>query len=601
MATRQLNNPVAGNAFAQFDRESLMPWESYQPASRRDDSSSIVSSAGSQEYIIQPLPIPQLAPRSRGIFAQTRSVTDPLPSKPIADLPAKKTNEAGESDRPELAKSPLGQGGNNHSRSASSSGDFTPEDSPTDWMLEVHPAFRASEGITSTTDPVKDSRKNNSTPVQFETLPATVFVQPPKVTRPEGRVGHKASSSLSGQPTLGGYNASRPDAMILGNGSMSPTNTGTYGNYLNAKVVMPARIQSMAGVLEEGGSAQVSPSSSYSNDAQTPLPQNQPGNQPTFRHQLESRLRTPGLRQGANQSMSSLRSNISRQKESHPLPIPPDEFDSVVSPTPTYDSQVDSPVPLQELFAEIHEQIRSSTNPIKTKLLSNHDDLIDILTRKFDKSLEAAKDGITALNGQWSSVEKRTIDIERDNAIAHGDLSRQVFSNHDEIRTLVAGNSGTLLTQIESLIRTNNEMFARILDLGRKVDDLELRIEANPCRCTDNRFAGGSRNAFAGMPTPGPELRNHPAFASVVPPTGSGTSHRAASPTRVPVSSMDPPPVPNATHPTRGEGQHSRTQSSESGAGWYQQAMIIKEYEIQDTRISGDEGGRKPKSGGRGI
>ena len=126
--------------------------------------------------------------------------------------------------------------------------------SSTDSLL---PKLRASDGVQASLGIEVDSRQVQSTPV-----PSTHSTPLLQVFSPEDD-RHSASS-----PATDADQRSRPNAIVLGDGRMSPTRSGTFGRLGNVKIVSAQRVPSMEGLVSHVGSfdntTQPSPSSLYS-------------------------------------------------------------------------------------------------------------------------------------------------------------------------------------------------------------------------------------------------------------------------------------------------------------------------------------------------
>ncbi|KAI9845222.1 MAG: hypothetical protein M1837_004977 [Sclerophora amabilis] len=601
MAGRRNRAPVTGNAFAQqHNRESLVPWESYQPVPASEWQSSVAPSGDSDQQIkVQKRPTLRQAQLSKHLLGQNRAFTDPLPSNP---------KHASSKERFDENQSWERRRGVNHDHdrttgsSTGSSGVSTTagSDSIEKSMSDIHPAFRASEGAPYTTDPVGETRQVKSTPVQYETLQPSVFVETPGGSHQEGPFQDAISSPPDYDSALGRHGSPRPDALILGNGQMSPTRDGTYGRVSTALAQPPSRIPSVTGVIESVENAEPSPSSIYSHGPQTPAPGVSQRSQPTFRHQLEAGLYGLGSRPASRTGETYIRSKSPKQSidDQHSLPEPPSEYSNPAPPVHDYDMPLGSAILLQELFAEIHEQVKRSTNPIKNKLLSNHDDLIDLLTRKFDLSMSTASNGISKLNDKHNALESRLNCTETTNKVARERLAVQVSANHEEMKRLISSNSTTLHSRIENLIQASNTIVDHLQGLAAKMENLELRVEASQCRrCLDSddaRFDGRSSNNTIASPAVPEPLRPHAILAAKSPPTRSHPSV-VRPPVAYPPNHSQTGYTPRAAH-----ALHQRSQSSdgpapshsmESGASWYQQAVQYKENQ-ESHGSSGGGGGR---------
>jgi hypothetical protein len=191
-----------------------------------------------------------------GKASMRRSVTEPKIPSPLR-IPAKYRDKAATQDASEVK---------DMAKQLSGSASGLPMSSEQPKPVP-NPSSRTSEAAPRSNNTVKDTRLVQSTPVN---LPGSVSNVLPSSKEPAGSTQSSICDEPSPtKPPLPGTaesDSARPDAIILGDGTMAPAKDGGFGRCEGVKIKVAHRVPSMAAIvgMSDQTEAQPSPSSEYS-------------------------------------------------------------------------------------------------------------------------------------------------------------------------------------------------------------------------------------------------------------------------------------------------------------------------------------------------
>ena len=208
----------------------------------------------------------------RSIYVKDRAATDSVVPKPLNVLA--KVNGSHSRKSLEFHSSPNGDSPSNAFSNLTppySGGDLATVIGTGFAASESQPlsTFRASESAihNSPADTSMDTRQTKSHPVQYKPLSPNVQVSAAEPVRQDESSPAQYSSSSRHDPISSYDNPPHPDAIVLGDGQMSPTRDGTFGRLGNVNIQTAHRVPSMTGLVGNVGdfdTPQPSPSSFYS-------------------------------------------------------------------------------------------------------------------------------------------------------------------------------------------------------------------------------------------------------------------------------------------------------------------------------------------------
>ncbi|KAI9853039.1 MAG: hypothetical protein M1838_002819 [Thelocarpon superellum] len=473
--------PVRGNAWAQVEEEDVAsasieyheflrsPGKTQQPAIRVNLPTTTTAKVDRRkQQPIRPatplVPVPGKGPSK--VHGKNRNVTDSILPKPLKVSP-KVSGSKGRAERAATTHS---------SSNAAATGSV--------------PVVRALDG-PSQSGTSMDPRPVRSTPgPEGRGSPLlNVFAPSP---------GDDLSENASGRVSSDRDHFSRPDAIVMGDGRLSPTKSGSYGRMGTVQVTSGDRVPSMAGVLGHVGHFDMghpSPSSMYSDGLHMgpPVPP-----KATFLHALESR-------QLDSRGNSTASIPVMFRGHAHEI-TSPGPGDQVFHPTPFLDT-VPPPAEFRDsltfeqnlvaLIMGVHHHLDQETGQLTHSLNNKHDAVMDQVARRHEKAVVTAAAWVKELGDRLSVLEKG---MDREHGAAQaksGLVESMVRKLHDELHTQADEHQSSLKATLEGLNSKTEQVLSGLEIFHRRLDHLEARMDVTRCHCFDTGGGGPGRNAFA--------------------------------------------------------------------------------------------------------